>query len=358
MEREDAFNYYIDYLIASRGQATATGLSALLDNQLKHDYISDCLSQKGLDKKAFWHQVKPFVRQIETEDSFVSIDDVIVDKPHTTMNSVVNYHYDHTKGRSVKGINILNFLLSSHKGGQTVNCPVSYHVVKKDVPFQDKQGKPKYKSKKTKNQIVLEQLHQVTFLNKVKYRYILFDIWFGSSETLRYIHDKLKKVFVCPLKTNRLVALSLEDKKQGNFIAVSEVEFESQEPRQVYIKGLDFPVNLLRQVFTNKDRSTAEQYLICNDTDLDYAQITTIYEKRWKVEELHKSLKQNTLLGKSPTKMEVSQGNHVFACMLAYVQLEKLKIKERLNHFALKAKLYLKMLKAAFQELQTIKVAT
>ena len=48
MEREDAFKFYVDYLIASRGQATATGLSSLLDNQLKHDYISDCLSQKGL----------------------------------------------------------------------------------------------------------------------------------------------------------------------------------------------------------------------------------------------------------------------------------------------------------------------
>ena len=159
------------------------------------------------------------------------------------------------------------------------------------------------------------------------------------------------------MKNNRLVALSLEDKMQGNFIAVSNIKFESQEPRQVYVKGLDFPVNLVKQIFINKDRSTAEQYLICNDIELNYEQITTIYEKRWKVEELHKSLKQNTLLGNSPTKMEVSQCNHIFASMLAYVQLERLKVKERLNHFALKAKLYLKMLKAAFDELQLMKAA-
>ena len=41
--------------------------------------------------------------------------------------------------------------------------------------------------------------------------------------------------------------------------------------------------------------------------------------------------------------------------MLAYLQLERLKVKEQLNHFAFKAKRYLKMLKAAFDELQFMK---
>ena len=95
---------------------------------------------------------------------------------------------------------------------------------------------------------------------------------------------------------------------------------------------------------------------------LDYQQITTIYEKRWKpgrraVEEMHKSLKQNALLGKSPTKMERTQCNHIFATMLAFVKLERLKIKEQLNHFALKAKLHLKMAKAAFEELRSWRTA-
>jgi len=34
------------------------------------------------------------------------------------------------------------------------------------------------------------------------------------------------------------------------------------------------------------------------------------------VEEMHKSLKQNNLLDKSPTKMERTQCNHIFATML------------------------------------------
>lgn len=353
MKRRDAFELYVDYLLSSPRTATATGLSAVLDNAMKHDYISDSLSQPELDNKAFWQEVKSFVRQIEHSEAYLSIDDVIVAKPHTTENELICYHYDHTKGNTVKGINILNFMLSGSTDDQGVNCPLAWEVIRKTEFYLDKAGQQKRRSPKTKNQMVLEHLHRMVFLNKVKFKYILFDSWFSASETLKYIHTKLKKVFVCPLKYNRLVALSEQDKRQGKFINVSQVPLESQEVRQVWIKGVDFPLRLTRQVFINKDRSEAELWLVTNDMSLNYQQITTIYEKRWKVEEMHKSLKQNALLGKSPTKMEHTQCNHIFATMLAFVKLERLKIKEQLNHFALKAKLHLKMAKAAFEELRS-----
>lgn len=356
MKRRDAFELYTDYLIASPGKATATGLSAVLNDELKHDYISDFLSQDDLDKKAFWQEIKPFVRQIEGSSAYISIDDVIVDKPHSTENEIICYHFDHTKGKTVKGINIVNFLLSNEVGDELLNCPLSYEIIAKTETYVDKKsGKIKRKSPKTKNEIVLEQLHQLTFRNQVKYKYVLFDSWFSASDTLAYIHKKLKKVFICPLKTNRLVALSKEDKLAGKFIHLSEVSLENRQCLTVWLKGLDFPVKLTRQVFINKDRSTAELWLVTNDLSMDYDQITTIYQKRWKVEEMHKSLKQNTLLGRSPTKMEISQANHIFASMIAYVKLEKLRVKERSNHFALKAKLYIKMVQAAWEELRRIK---
>lgn len=319
MKRRDAFELYRDYLIANEGLATSTGLSSLLDNNLKHDYISDSLGQKGLDKKAFWKEVKPFVRKIENEEGVISIDDTIIKKPHSNENDIINYHFDHTNGKSVKGINLLNFLLSSEYEGQTVNSPLAFHIVQKSQTYIDKNGKTKRKSDVSKNEVVLEQLKCLTFQNQVKYKYILFDTWFSCSNTLQYIHDKLEKVFVCPIKSNRLIALSLEDKKEGDFVNVSSLQLDSKEALQVYVRGLDFPVKLIKQIFTNKDYSKGVLYLISNDMKHSYDQITTIYQKRWKVEEFHKSLKQNTLLGNSPTKMECTQSNHIFASMLAYV---------------------------------------
>jgi hypothetical protein len=79
---------------------------------------------------------------------------------------------------------------------------------------------------------------------------------------------------------------------------------------------MDFPVQICRQVFKNKDGSTGELYLITNDLQLSFQDITTTDEERWGVEMLHKSLKQNVGLEKSPTKNEVTQSNHIFAAMI------------------------------------------
>ncbi len=63
-----------------------------------------------------------------------------------------------------------------------------------------------------------DKLEILNFHNKLKYRYILFDKWFASVENLVFINDILKKKFVCPLKKNRKVALSYEDKINGNYV--------------------------------------------------------------------------------------------------------------------------------------------
>ena len=81
---------------------------------------------------------------------------------------------------------------------------------------------------------------------------------------------------------------------------------------------------------------------MCSDLTLDGEQVTTIYKKRWKVEEFHKSLKSNAALAKSPTRTVTTQNNHVFT-------LECLKLKLNLNHFALRAKLYIKATQQAYR---------
>ncbi len=73
------------------------------------------------------------------------------------------------------------------------------------------------------------------------------------------------------------------------------------------------------------------------------------------IEVYHKSLKQNASLEKSPTRTETTQRNHLFASLCAYVKLERLKIKTKQNHFAMKAKLYLSAVKSAYAELVKLK---
>jgi hypothetical protein len=270
------------------------------------------------------------------------------------MNDMINYHFDHTQGRSVKGINVISFLYNASE--TNIQLPIAYEIVTKPITFIDaKTGKEKRKSEVSKNEIVRDRLTFLTLRSHVKYGYVVFDTWFSSNDNFKLIHHKLKKCFVAALKTNRTIALSMDDKLHGKFVKVGELDIQSGSRTEVWIKGLDFPAYLTKQVFTNKDGSTGELYLVCNDTELTYEQQTVIYQARWKVEEFHKSAKQNASLGKSPTKYEVTQSNHIFCSMISVCKLELLKIKHRKNHFAIKSQLYIKAIKAAFDELQVLK---
>lgn len=341
---------YSDYLISSFTLITATGLSLLLDNEVSHDQITRFLSGADYASRDLWSLVKPTVRSVETEDGVLIFDDTIQAKPHSDENEIIAWHFDHCASRTVKGVNILNCLYNA--GG--VNIPVAFEIVRKDLPYCEVETrKPRRHSSVTKNEH-LRQMLRVCRQNQLRYRYVLTDNWFSSKENMAFIKLDMGKDFVMALKSNRTVALSLEDKRQGRFVRVDALPLEEGTVVQAYIKGLSFPVVLARQVFTNKDGSTGVLYLASSDLLIDYDRLSTLYQKRWNVEVFHKSVKSNTGLARSPTHTVRTQSNHFFASIYAFFKLELLKIKHQLNHFALRRKLYLKALQASFAELQRL----
>jgi hypothetical protein len=82
--------------------------------------------------------------------------------------------------------------------------------------------------------------------------------------------------------------------------------------------------------------------------------VSRLYQRRWNVEPYHKSLKQNASLEKSPTQTVTSQTNHFFASLCGYIKLEMLKRSTKLNHFALKSKLYIRAVQVAFDSFQQL----
>ena len=117
-----------------------------------------------------------------------------------------------------------------------------------------------------------------------------------------------------------------------------------------------WPCLIHRQVFTNKDRSTGILYLACSDLNCQATEMETIYKKRWKVEVFHKTLKSNAALTKSPTKCVKTQSNHVFMSFYAAFQLECLSLKLKINHFALRSRLYLNALQHALAKLHSLRM--
>ena len=166
---------YSDYLLASFRMATATGLSELTDQALSHDKISRFLGQEAFTAKDYWRCIKPLVRRVEHPEAIIKIDDTIEEKPHTTENEVITWHWDYSKKPSAghtKGINILNFLYQSPLG---IELPIAFEIIRKSEPYLDtKSDQVKKRSPRSKT-----KCYAISFMllaNTIGY---LFAMWYG-----------------------------------------------------------------------------------------------------------------------------------------------------------------------------------
>ncbi len=336
---------YMDYLISSTPMTTCIGLSKVLDGSISHDKFTRLLTKGKFDSKALWKQSKITAQEIN-QSKFVkvlSFDDSIMPKPHTKENALNCWHFDHCSGRNVKGVQFLTALFNT----QEINVPVMMELIKKEVlTIDEKTGKHKRKSNISKNELFRSMVTQCS--SQLYIDYVLADSWFSSSANFKHI-VACGLDFIIALKANRLVALSEEDKQKGKWINIKSLNL-GQVPKKVWLKGVDFPLLLTRQVFKNGD-DTAYLYLISSDLSLSFRQVTTLYKKRWSVEQYHKEVKQITSFGKSPTKTVKTQSNHFYLAVMAYSKVEILKIRTRTNAFAMKDKIYYNALKYAMKQI-------
>ena len=225
---------------------------------------------------------------------------------------------------------------------------------KTEFYLDKKSGKEKRRSPVTKNEHLRKMIRQAV-KNQIRFRYVLTDIWFASADNMICIKDELDKEFIMALKSNRKIALSLEDKANGHYHKISELGLPEGEPIEIYLEKVPFPLLLVLQIFTNGDGSIGARYLVSSDLALDGDKFNTIFKKRWKVEEYHRSLKQNSALAKSPTRTEKTQTNHFVAALWSFVKFEMLKVETKKNHYQLKNRLYMSALRMALEELRRLR---
>lgn len=350
---------YINFAISSFEKIEMTKLSKILGKGNSHDIFTKNLLLKDEIEtdKALWNYVKSILRNYENEaDGCLLIDDSLLAKPYTKESDMVCWHYDHTVGKSKKSVLMLNFHYTDATG---ISLPVGYEIItKSEKVYDEKKNKVVRRSLFTKNEIMRDKLMILHFNNQLKYRYILMDKWFASVENLVFIHDKLNKKFVCPLKNNRKVALSSEDKNSGKYVSIADVDMGGCSSRLVYLEGYEDTLKITKQVSKDGDDDESTYlYLVTNDIDLTTDKILEIYKRRWKIEEYHKSLKQNLKIEHSPTKVETSQLNHIFLSVCGFIKLERLRLNYKINHFAIKEKIYIEALKSAYQKVKKLNCA-
>lgn len=339
---------YTDYLLSSFRQTSATKLSEMLDTALSHDVFTDMLATTAFDGRALWQEVKPLVRQIESEDGVLVVDDTIAHKAHSEINGLVATHWDHSTQKYVRGINCLSLLYCS----KDARVPIGFEAVVKTLRSDVQTHKEEWKANRTKNEMFRDMLHWA-YQNAVPFRYVLGDCWFSNAKNINAVLS-LGKHYLGAIKSNTQVAVSEHDRQRGIFVEITTLGLEPGTVRRVFLRSVKQSVAICRDVFINKDNSVGELFLLTTDFTQSYQSIISTYQKRWEVETYHKDLKQNASLERSPARAIDRQSAHLFASVCAFAKFEHLKIKEQKNHFALKGQLYIKALQAAFAELRRL----
>jgi hypothetical protein len=363
MKYSAQMDLYTDFLTTSPNIVSAGLLSEVLEKAYSHDSFTRMLAQPLLDQKTYWNIIKPSIRKIEKADGLISIDDTISEKPYSDINELITWHFDHTKGFSVKGINIVTFTYVNPDFELTVKAPIAFETVVKDTTQTktiQKDGKCSIRTTPcasvSKNELLRDRLHVLVYQNKVLFKYVAFDTWFSSAANIEFIVKDLKKHVVCAIKDNRSITLdTAKSKKEQQWIQVSQADIEPNKAYKVKLKNVNFELLLVKKVYHNLDGSVGVQYLLCSETNLDATQIVDLYKQRWSSEDSHRSLKQNTALEKMPAKTQNAQANHIFASMLALMKLECLKLATKKNHYQLKRTILVQALKTAWQQIKLFK---
>src|SRR5215210_2653068 len=211
-------NVYVDYLLSTNGHISATDLSAVLEGRYSHDQITRLLSSGEVDDKTLYLKEKSFIKKKGTKGVVtVSIDDSIQMKPYSEINGLVGWHYDHTEGWCVKGINFVSALWSDEEA----SVPLSVEMVEKELRWNKKKGRKEWKVVKSKNEMFRGMAWRLSRSRQVDY--VLADSWYSSKENMNYLVEECEVDFVMALKCNRLVARSKNDAEKGNCKPLEEL---------------------------------------------------------------------------------------------------------------------------------------
>ena len=126
------------------------------------------------------------MREIESDDGVLIFDDTVKEKPYSSENELISWHFDHTVGRSFKGINLLNCIYHSNEA----SLPVAFKLITKSIQYSDiETRKIKRKSNTTKNEDLIEIL-KACKRNQLKWHYVLADSWFLSIGNMKFINER------------------------------------------------------------------------------------------------------------------------------------------------------------------------
>ena len=302
-KKQSLFSDYCQYLLASFHNFTQTYFADHTE-KWSHDQLNRLLRQERISARDLWRSVK---NDIDFDpQGYLLFDDTVVAKPYAKKIQVVRSQWSGSEKRVVEGIGIVTCVYVNPK--THVYWIIDYRIY--DV---DRDGK-------TKLQHLLDMLSNAYFVKCLAFRTVLIDSWYASMDVMKAI-EALSKVYYAPLKRNRLVSTSVASDYQ-RVEALTWTHAEAIEGKLVHIKK--FPKGHEVKLFRLVSGSGRTEYIATNDLSQSDANAThQVCRVRWKIEQLHRELKQVTGIGKCQSRKHRAQRNHIACCLWVWISLRR-----------------------------------
>ena len=166
---------------------------------------------------------------------------------------------------------------------------------------------------KTKINHLLDMLHNAYFKKQIPFRTVLMDTWYVLMKVMKAI-EPLSKVYYAPLKRNRLVNDTDGVQPHQQVKELSWTPRETTRGKQVHLKK--FPKGHQVKLFRIVSDTGRTEYIVTNDLSQSDASATKkACQVRWKIEPLHREIKQVTGIDKCQCRKLRAQRNHIACCL-------------------------------------------
>ena len=153
-----------------------------------HDLVNRYLAGERITPRLLWENVRGQV--VPSEAGYVVFDDTVLDKSHSKHIDLVRRQYSGNAKSVIRGIGVVNCVYVNPETQQ-------FWVI--DYRIYDPDG-----DSKSKLDHVKDMLNNLVHHKQLDFKAVLMDSWYAAKWLMLHI-ESLKKLYYCPLKSNRLI---------------------------------------------------------------------------------------------------------------------------------------------------------
>ena len=308
---------YSQFLLSSQTNYTLTYYADHC-GKFSHDAINRYLREDQITPRLVWENVRG--QLVPTAQGFLIFDDTVLDKNYSFAMELVRRQWSGNEKAVIKGIGVVTCVY--------VNPELDQFWVM-DYRIYDPEG-----DGHTKLDHVREMLTHAVYQKELPFHAVLMDTWYATKGLMLYI-EQLGRSFYCPLKSNRQVDDSGGAHPYQRVDQLMWNKTELQHGKPLKLRG--FPRDSKVQCFRVEASTRRTDFVVTNDKAQDSTEATQeVCGLRWKIEQLHREVKQVTGIERCQCRKARIQRNHIGCAFLVWVRLTELATAAKTTIYQLK----------------------